>query len=81
MIQLIEDTRKSLGCSLPRFIYIAYFYAEKKVTIADIFELIDLYEEENLVNDVVLDYAYAVMCGLATPIKPKGKCHGKRKTS
>lgn len=71
MIRLIEDTRSSLKMSLERFFYTAYFYAELKITVPELLDMVDIYEDEHFVNDVVLDYTYAVMCGLAKPIPTK----------
>ena len=84
MIRLIEDTRKTFKMSLERFFYMAYFYAELKISTDELFDLLDWYNEEGMVNSIILDFAYDLMCGVAKPIDPStftGGSHGKRKTA
>lgn len=79
MIRLIEDTRKTFKMSLERFFYMAYFYAEESITCDELFDLLDWYNEEGMVNAVILDFAYDLMCGVAKPINPETFTGGHRR--
>ena len=79
MIRLIEDTRKTFKMSLERFFYMAYFYAEESITCDELFDLLDWYNEEGMVNAIILDFAYDLMCGVAKPINPETFTGGSKR--